>query len=125
MMDGQGIVKKALDRFKSTLVPGDEYTFSDTTLESVWKTARDIERQQGARSSMQNMRRMEPVLQSLESYSSVIDTFCQGFSPMAFVWVHIPELKLMHKQRKLIQLSGTNQIFLNSIITFSAFNRLS
>lgn len=117
-MDGQGIMKKALERLQSTLTEKDNYTFSNTTLEDVWKIAREIERQQGARCSMRNMRRLEPVLKSLESYSRVIDTFCQGYSLMAFVWVHVSKLKLMHKKGTLTSLSGTNQVVLSGIVTF-------
>lgn len=83
MADGQAIVEKALNELKSNLTPGDARVFSDTTLEQVWKEAREIERHEGARQSLRNTRRIEPVLRSLESYAAVMDTFCQGFSPMA------------------------------------------
>ena len=87
MADGRAIVEKALDQLKSSLVDEDSRVFSDSTLEDVWKAAREIEQEQTARASLQNMRRIEPILRSLESYASVMNTFCQGFSPMAFVWV--------------------------------------
>ncbi len=87
MADGVAIVRKAYNQLKSSLTNDDSRSFSDSTLEDVWRTVRDIEREHAARYSLRNMRRIEPILRSLESYASVIDTFCQGFSPMAFVWV--------------------------------------
>ena len=87
MATGQAIVTKALDRLRSTLKPEDDRAFADTTLEALWKDAREIERDQGARLSLRHPGRLEPLLKSLESYSSVIDSLCQGFSPMAWVWV--------------------------------------
>ena len=89
MAEGRAIVERALDNLRLTVTPEDARTFEDTRLEDVWKEARKIERQQGTRLALQNMRRIEPFLQSLENYSKVIDTFCQGFTPMVWVWVHI------------------------------------
>ena len=87
MGDGRAIVEKALNQLRLTVTPEDARNFSDTRLEDVWREAREIEREQGARLALRNMRRIEPFLKSLETYSGVIDTFCQGFSPMAWVWV--------------------------------------
>ena len=87
MADGQAIVEKAFKELNSTLTPDHARVFLDTTLEQVWKEAYDIEQREGARLSLRNMRRIVPILRSLESYAAVMDTFCQGFSPMAWVWV--------------------------------------
>ena len=87
MASGEAVVKKALDQLKSTLTPEDVRTFSNTSLEDLWREARKVEREQGARLDLRCMRRIEPFLRSLESYSGVIEVLCQGYSPMAFVWV--------------------------------------
>ena len=87
MATGRAIVKKSLDELKSTIASGDARVFSDTRLEHVWQAAREIEREQGARMDIRCTRRIEPLLRSLESYAPTIEVFCQGFSPMAFVWV--------------------------------------
>lgn len=86
MTDGQSIVKKALEQLRSGIRPEDDRSFSDANLRDVWAVARNIENKQAARLTMRNMARIEPILRTLESYSGVMDTFCQGFSPMAFVW---------------------------------------
>lgn len=62
--------------------------FSDTSLRDIWHEAREIEKEQGARTDLKNMRRVQPLLQCLESYAGIIEVFCQGYAPMAFVWVH-------------------------------------
>ena len=51
------------------------------------EAARAIEREQGVRGDLRFMRRIEPLLKTLESYSGVLEVFCQGYPPMAFVWV--------------------------------------
>ena len=89
MATGQTIVKKALDQLKATLIPEDARVFSDATLEDVWRAAREVEQEQGRRFDLRCMRRVEPLLRSLETYSGVINILCQGFSPMAFVWVDL------------------------------------
>ena len=92
MATGQAIVTRALQNLESSITPEDARTFKDTTLEDLWRDAREIEREQGKRLALQHMDRLEQVLRSLESYSNVIDTICQGFSPMAWVWVELTDL---------------------------------
>ena len=87
MAAGEAIVIKALDHLRSTINPEDVRIFSNTSLEDVWREARKIEREQGARRDLRYMARIEPFLRSLESYAGVIEVFCQGYAPMAFVWV--------------------------------------
>ena len=89
MATGQAIVMKSLDQLKSTITPADAQVFQDTRLEHVWEAAREIEREQGTRWDLRFMRRIEPLLRSLETYAPVIEVFCQGFSLMAFVWVSL------------------------------------
>lgn len=87
MATGEAIVKKAVEHLKSTLTPEDVRMFSNTSLEDLWREARNVEDEQGARQDLRFMRRLEPFLRSLESYAGVIEVFCQGYAPMAFVWV--------------------------------------
>ena len=87
MATGEEIVKKALDQLKSSLTAEDVRTFSNTSLEDLWREARKIEKEQAARLDLRFMRRVERFVRSLESYAGVIEVFCQGYSPMAFVWV--------------------------------------
>lgn len=87
MATAEAIVKKALDQLKATLSPEDVRMFSNSSLEDLWREARKVEDEQGARLDLRFMRRLEPFLRSLESYAGVIEVFCQGYAPMAFVWV--------------------------------------
>ena len=87
MAAGEAIVNKALDHLQSSINPEDVRIFSNTSLEDVWREARRIEVEQGARLDLRFMRRIEPFLRSLESYASVVEVFCQAHAPMAFVWV--------------------------------------
>ena len=87
MATGEAIVTRALDQLKSSLTTEDVRTFSNASLEDLWREARKIEKEQADRRDLQFMRRIEPLLRTLESYAGVIEVLCQGYSPMAFVWV--------------------------------------
>ena len=87
MATGEAIVKKALEQLKSTLSPEDIRMFSNTSLEDLGHEARKGQEEQVARLDLRFLRRLEPFLRSMESYAGVIEVFCQGYSPMAFVWV--------------------------------------
>jgi hypothetical protein len=89
---GEEVIRRALDELKTNVSIDDARLFQNTSLKDVWDLARDIEREQNERTRLQNMRRIEPVLQLLENYAAVMDTFCQGFSPMTWVWVSVVSL---------------------------------
>lgn len=96
--DGRKIMKSAFDNLTRAVTPQDLRDFKDTTLEDVWKAARQIEREQGKRSYLQNMRRIEPALETLGSYAKCIEVFCQGFPFMSFVWGPIKFILLLARQ---------------------------
>ena len=118
MATGQAIVTKALQTLESSITPEDARTFKDTTLEDLWRDAREIEREQGKRLALRHMDRLEQILRSLESYSSVMDSICQGFSPMAWVWVELTDLKTCSKNIQLTLHIGPNQNDANGTIIY-------
>lgn len=82
-------IEKAFNKLKGSLSPQDEQDFLSITLKDVRNAAVAIEQDQAARKAMKNVRRIQPFLDTMESYSKVIEVFCQGYPPMAFVWVRI------------------------------------
>ena len=80
-------IRDAFDKLKTSISSEDAQDFHSTTLRDVRLAAERIEKQQAQRQSLQNMRRIEPFLKFMEEYSRVIEMGCQGFSPMAWVWV--------------------------------------
>jgi hypothetical protein len=102
---GQEIIARALDEFKGNVSPDDARTFEITSCKDVWDLARRIQDEQNERRRNQYMRRLEPLLRSLESYSSVLDAFCQGFSPMAWVWVCILPIPGVRSSGLIVNLS--------------------
>jgi hypothetical protein len=96
MAAGSLIIENAFNKLKNEITKEDARDFASTTLKDVWSIARSIEREQESRRSLRNMRRIEPLLHSLENYSKVIEVFCQGYSPMAFVWVSKSALTIQH-----------------------------
>jgi hypothetical protein len=107
---GREIIARALDELKANVSADDARTFEITSLQDVWHLAREMEREQNQRVRNQYMRRLEPALRSLESYSSVLDTFCQGFSPMAWVWVCFSSNGCQKLRTNHIVFTGSNQI---------------
>ena len=87
MSTGKDIVLKTLEELKQDIAAVDAVSFKSTKLEDVYNEARSIEQQMGKRGSLRNMRRIEPLLETLQSYAGVLDTFCQGFTPMVWIWV--------------------------------------
>lgn len=123
MANAQAIVTKALEDLKSSITDEDQRTFEDASLEALWRDAREIEYDQDRRLALRSMGRIEPFLRTLESYSSVVDSMCQGFSPMAWVWVELTNLKLpTSKGVQLIWHVGTNQVDANGTTTFSSIS---
>ncbi|KAL8693514.1 MAG: hypothetical protein Q9218_001671 [Villophora microphyllina] len=94
------IIKKAIDQLQLTLKPEDARFFRDTTLEDLWKEARAIEHEQGQRLDLRFMRRLEPFLETMESYSklakqyhAVMEKVLQAYSDIAEVLPRIDKLK--------------------------------
>lgn len=126
MADGQAIVTKALNDLKLSVTPEDARTFKDATLEDLWRDAREIEREQGKRLELSHMRRFEWFITSLESYSGVIDSLCQGFPPMAWVWVELTNINPhTSKGVQLIWSVGANQNDANGTTTYSSTSMTS
>ena len=61
--------------------------FQSTTLQDVQNAAQAIERRQSQRQSLQNLRRIQPFLEFMQRYAGVLEVICQGYSPIAWVWV--------------------------------------
>lgn len=83
----QDIVRDAFEKLKISITSDDARDFHSTTLQDVRNAARAIQNKQGPRQSLRNLRRVEPFLKFGEKYAAVLEVFCQGFSPMAWVWV--------------------------------------
>lgn len=83
----EGIIKDAFERLKCSISSDDARDFHSTTLHDVRSAARAIQDEQASRQSLLNMRRVEPFLKFAEQYAAVLEVVCQGFSPMAWVWV--------------------------------------
>ena len=80
-------IREAFGKLKDSVSSEDAQDFQSTTLQDVRSAVHKIEQQQAQRQSLRNMRRIDPFLKFMETYSRVIEVSCQGFSPMAWVWV--------------------------------------
>src|SRR5258705_11769011 len=78
----------ALERFKYNLTGAEILQFNFTTLDNLWAEVMKIQREQGARRSLQNIARIEPFINGLKKYSAVIEIFVQAKPEiMALIWV--------------------------------------
>lgn len=84
------LIKDAFERLSTSISRDDARDFHSTTLQDVRAAIKCIEHDQSQRQSLRNVRRIDPFLKFMESYSKVIEAGCQGFSPMAWVWVKLP-----------------------------------
>jgi hypothetical protein len=69
--------------------PSDVRSFSNTTLKDVRTAALEVETQLERRQSLCNMRRLEPLFNSLEHYSKPLEVLCNGTPYLPWVWAPI------------------------------------
>ena len=81
------MIEKAFNRLRMSISPEDAKDFLNTTLMDVRSAAMAIQREQEGRKALKNIRRIQPFLDTVESYAKTIEILCQGFPPMSFVWV--------------------------------------
>ena len=79
----------AFERLKEVISQDDARTFASTTMQDVWKAARDIEHQLEARRSLRGFRRLQIFLTGIEQYSKVIETLCNQTPYLPYVWVSV------------------------------------
>ena len=80
-------IHEAFERLQKSVSTDDERSFSSTTLEDVYTTARDVERQLAARGELRNMRRLQPFFDWLLQYSKEMEILCNGTPYLPWIWV--------------------------------------
>ena len=79
----------AFERLKEAISQEDARIFASTTMQDVWKAARDIEHQLEARRSLRGFRRLQTFLTGIEQYSKVIETLCNQTPYLPYIWVSV------------------------------------
>jgi hypothetical protein len=82
--------QSSFNKFEHTvqkLSKDDQREFSSTSIQDVWKAARELEQQLAARQCIRNLRRIEPLLHGLERYSKVLEVLCNGTPYLPWIWV--------------------------------------
>ncbi len=65
------------------------------TVDDLYNEIKKTQEEQGRNRQLRNMKKMEPLIDRLEQYSSVLNTFVQVKpSVLALIWVSSPVLKL-------------------------------
>jgi len=87
MASPRTVIADAFEGFNRSISVEDARTFMNTGLEDVWSAAKDIDKEQRRRQLAQNLRRVEPLLQRIESYAKVSEVLCNGTPYLTCVWV--------------------------------------
>ncbi|KAK6537155.1 hypothetical protein TWF694_011352 [Orbilia ellipsospora] len=82
-------IRIAFEDLENAISPADLRELKDITLQDVQKAALDIENQLGKRSSLRNMRRLEPLFSGLGYYSSIIEVLCNGTPYLSWLWAPV------------------------------------
>ena len=80
-------ISRAIEHFRSVISDHDAYVFSKTTLEDIRQEALNVEKERADKVDQRTMRRIEPYIDTLQSYAALIEVFCQDETPMCFLWV--------------------------------------
>lgn len=101
---------EAFEKLNQTVSSDDALLFNSTTLEDVWKTAIQIQQAQRKRRSLQNLRRLEPLLQGLEKYSKAIEVICNGTPYVPWIWVRFVQIRVSFSNLLTFGATGSYQI---------------
>jgi len=82
-------MKEAFERLKEVVSVTDARSFKSTTLRDVYEAALTIEREQSARRSLRNTRRLKPFLDGLQHYTKCVDTLCNGTPYLPWIWAPV------------------------------------
>lgn len=77
----------AVNQLKQSLSQTDTVDFQSTTIEELWQAVMDIQQVQRDRQSLCNLTRIQPLLDTLQRYSKVIEVLCNGTPYMPWIWV--------------------------------------
>lgn len=87
MARAKATIGKAFESFRESLAPEHRHTFVSTELQDVRDAVRDIQTSQRKRGSAQNLPRIEPLLEGLNKYATVVEVLCNGTPYLSFIWV--------------------------------------
>ena len=93
------IFERELRSFKARLTPGEQNSFTGTTLEDLRLTVASIQKTQITERTNKNVARLRKFLEAIESYSKVLDVFVNINDFVAFVWGPIKYLLLVSMPR--------------------------
>jgi hypothetical protein len=89
MADPANLFADACEKFRRSISDDDARKFASTSLKDVRVAIQDIENGQRKRQSVQNLRRIQPLLEGLEKYAKVIEVLSNGTPYLPYVWVSL------------------------------------
>jgi hypothetical protein len=79
--------EQVLSQFTATLNAQQREDFKFTTLEDLRKETAAIQLKQSGSRRLMNLRRIEPFLEGMQQYATIIEVFLNTSKFVAFVWV--------------------------------------
>jgi len=82
-------IDEAYTKFQNIITQDDARTFRSDELRDVRNAALEIQKRLAAKQSSRNLRRIQPLLDSINHYSKFMDVLCNGVDYLPCVWVRI------------------------------------
>lgn len=79
--------EEAIGRFTEGLRKRDAEDFRATTLNHLRTSIANLQAKQHSQRRLQNLTRLEPFIEAIEQYGTVVSDFCDNTNIVAFVWV--------------------------------------
>ena len=104
MANPSRVIEEAFLRLKDSVTAPDARDLESTTLKDVRAMAVKIEQHLAARTSLRNLRRLDPLLQKLEHYSRPLDVLCNGTPFLPWIWAPIKlVLQIAHQHVEILE----------------------
>jgi hypothetical protein len=83
-------MRDSFDRFEKVVDErnhDDAIAFPNISMQDVYQTAREIEKELEKKQLLRNLRRIHPFLEGLNRYAKVMEKLCDGSPYLPWIWV--------------------------------------
>jgi hypothetical protein len=82
-----GAFGRALGKFTDSLNEQEKKDFSSSTLPDLYEVISNIQNQKQSVGKKRNLHRLQPFIEAMDQYVKAIETFLDGSSFVAVIWV--------------------------------------
>lgn len=96
--------KEVLSNFKRKLTPQEESDFTSTTLKDLKASIINLQKEQKESKNLRNLNKIQPFLQAMSQYQTIIEVFLNTSDILCFVWGPLKFLLLVSPVLKASQM---------------------